>query len=58
MGGGIGGWWYNLDGSVWRDAHGDDFVTYLWSDDGKRKLNLNHVGNDWNDSYRFLAVRK
>lgn len=33
-------------------------VAYLWNDDNGRNLNLNWIDNDWNDNYRFLAVRK
>ena len=44
--------------SVWQNPNGNRNVPYLnnWND--KRNLNLNWYDNDWNDNYRFLAVRK
>ena len=38
--------------------NGNRNVAYLWNDDNGRNLNLNWIDNDWNDNYRFLAVRK
>lgn len=37
--------------------HGNRNVPNLWRDDSKRNLNLNWWDGDWNDNYRFLAVR-
>jgi len=39
-------------------VNGNRNVAYLWNDDNGRNLNLNWIDNDWNDNYRFLAVRK
>ena len=38
--------------------NGNRNVAYLWNDGNGRNLNLNWIDNDWNDDYRFLAVRK
>lgn len=38
------------------DANRNPNVVYLWSNDGKRKLNLNYVDNDWNSNVRVAAV--
>ncbi len=38
-------------------VNGNRNVPYLDKDDRKRNLNLNWWDNDWNDNYRFLAVR-
>ncbi len=54
--GGLGGVWYVI-GSVWQNPNGDRNVAVLNYDDNRRKLNLNWFDNDWNDKYRFLAVR-
>ena len=40
------------------NVNGNRNVAYLWNDDNGRNLNLNWIDNDWNDNYRFLAVRK
>lgn len=42
------------------EAHvrGDRRVAYLWSDDDGRRLSLDWNDRDWDDDYRFLAVRK
>ena len=53
MGSGTDGILYK---SVWRNLNGRN-VPYLWSNAGKRKLNLNWFENDWNANYRFAAVR-
>jgi hypothetical protein len=45
-------------GSVWQSSNGIRRVGYLSSDGGKRELGLNWLGNDWNDTCRFAAVRK
>lgn len=39
------------------NVNGNRNVAYLDHNDRKRNLNLNWFDNDWNDSYRFLAVR-
>ena len=39
------------------NVNGNRNVAYLWNDDNGRNLNLNWIDNDWNDNYRFLAVR-
>ncbi len=56
---GLKRWWHG-----WRVAHGsvakingNRNVAYLNRNDSKRKLNLNWQDNDWNEIYRFLAVR-
>jgi hypothetical protein len=36
---------------------GNRHVPELWSDDGRRKLDLNWWNDDWNPSCRFLSVR-
>ena len=44
--------------SSWVDSDDNRNVPYLnWNDD-ERNLNLNWFDNDWNDNYRFFAVRK
>lgn len=45
-------------GSVWQNPNGNRNVGYLYYNDGQRKLNLNWIDNDWNDNYRFAAVRQ
>ncbi|MDO8467244.1 MAG: hypothetical protein Q7S83_03855 [bacterium] len=58
---GFKGWWLRRrgarNGSVWQHWNGNRNVAYLWSNADKRNLNLNWFENDWNDNYRFLAVR-
>ena len=39
------------------NENGNRNVPYLWNDDDKRNLNLNYFENDWNENYRFAAVR-
>ena len=54
----IDGWWRGRSFAyIWRDSNGNRNVPYAWDNSGKRKLNLNYFENDWNDNYRFLAVR-
>lgn len=50
-------WYFTHYGSVWTRSFGNRNVPYLYENDAKRKLNLNWYDNDWNDNYRFLAVR-
>ena len=59
MGSGLGGILYNL-GSVWVNDNGNRNYPYLNSNDDKRKLNLNWNDDDnhWNETCRFLALRK
>jgi len=45
-------------GSVWQNPSGNRNVPYLNWDDSKRNLNLNWLENDWNENYRFVALRK
>ena len=54
MGGGMDG--APAQGSVAK-VNGNRNVPYLNRNDAKRNLNLNWWDNDWNDNYRFLAVR-
>jgi hypothetical protein len=44
-------------GSVWQNRNGNRNVPYLNRNDSKRNLNLNWIDNDWNEIYRFAAVR-
>lgn len=37
--------------------NGNRHVGYLNRNNAKRNANLNYFDNDWNDNYRFLAVR-
>jgi hypothetical protein len=50
-----------MDGAFARGSvakvNGNRNVPYLNRNDAKRNLNLNWWDNDWNGSYRFLAVR-
>jgi hypothetical protein len=39
-------------------VYGDRRVAYLWNDDDGRDLCLYWIGGGWDDSCRFLAVRK
>ncbi len=41
----------------WQRPGGNRNVPYLNDWDDKRKLNLNSFENDWNENYRFAAVR-
>ncbi len=41
----------------WQRPDGNRNVPYLNDWDDKRKLNLNSFENDWNENYRFAAVR-
>jgi hypothetical protein len=43
--------------SVWQNPNGNRNVPYLNWNDAKRNLNLNWFENDWNENYRFAAVR-
>ena len=52
-GGGSDGISYSSSGKVNGNCH----VPCLNRDDSKRNLNLNWWDDDWNDDYRFLAVR-
>jgi len=45
-------------GQVWQVPNGNRNVLCLESDDRKRNLNLNWLENDWNENWRFAAVRK
>lgn len=47
-------------GSSWRHPDGYVYVPELWDDHGKRKLSLDYVhpGDTWDESNRFVAVRK
>lgn len=45
-------------GSIWSDSYGDRHVPCLSVRGGKRRLILNYFDYDWDDDYRFLAVRK
>jgi hypothetical protein len=45
-------------GSVWQNDNLNRYVLVLNENDSKRKLKLNNWDGDWNDNYRFLAVRK
>ena len=45
-------------GSSWQDPVGDRVVPYLRGYGGRRYLYLNWIGVDWDESYRFLALRK
>jgi len=58
-GSGMDGILYNL-GSVWVNDNGNRNYPYLNCNDDQRKLNLNWNGDDnhWNDTCRFLALRK
>ena len=42
---------------VWRNPSGNRNVAYLNRYDAKRNLNLNYFDDDWNEYYRFAAVR-
>lgn len=44
--------------TVWPDPDGNQHVPVLNDWNGKRKLDLNWFDNDWNDNYRFAAVRE
>lgn len=44
-------------GSVWQNRNGNRNVPYLNRNGSKRNLNLNWIDNDWNENYRFAAVR-
>lgn len=44
-------------GSVWQNRNGNRNVPYLNRNGSKRNLNLNWTDNDWNEIYRFAAVR-
>ena len=44
-------------GSSWVNPNSNRNVPYLNGYNGNRKLNLNWFDNDWNDNWRFLAVR-
>jgi len=49
--------WVVALGSVWRGPYGDRYVPYLyWRDE--RFLSLRWYDGDWDDYWRFLAVRK
>jgi hypothetical protein len=53
-----GGWEDILhDSSVWRDPNGNRNVVCLNRNDAKRNANLNNFDGDWNDNWRFAAVR-
>jgi hypothetical protein len=43
--------------SVWRNLNGNRNVVCLNRDDAKRNADLNWFENDWNDNWRFAAVR-
>ncbi len=45
-------------GSVWRYLNGDRYVPYLWSNADGRDLRLDWFVRDWDEDYRFLAVRE
>jgi len=45
-------------GSVCWGSHDSRNCAYLNRNGSKRKLNLNWIDNDWNDSCRFAVVRK
>ena len=45
-------------GSLWLHSPGYRVVPVLYLHDGKRELLLDWFEHDWNDDYRFLAVRK
>ncbi len=45
-------------GSVWQDLFGDRYVPYLDRHGSKRDLYLNWIEVDWNEFFRFAAVRK
>jgi hypothetical protein len=45
------------DSSVWRNLNGNRNVVCLNRNDAKRNANLNNFDNDWNDNWRFAAVR-
>ena len=42
---------------VWRNPNGNRNVPYLNMYDAERNLNLNYFENDWDENYRFAAVR-
>ena len=44
-------------GSVWQNRNGNRYVPCLYRNGSKRNLNLNWTENDWNEIYRFAAVR-
>lgn len=44
--------------AVCLDDNGNECAPVLNKWNGKRKLNLNQLVGDWNDNYRFPAVRK
>lgn len=50
--------WVVALGQICLDAVGNRHVVVLDLDDGRRRLDLDWFGHDWNDSFRFLAVRK
>jgi len=45
-------------GSVWQSRSGDRLVPYLRRHGSRRHLYLYWVGYDWDEIYRFAAVRK
>ena len=49
-------WWFAC--ITTKSLDGNSYVPNLnWNGD-KRNLNRNRFGNEWNENYRFLAVRK
>lgn len=44
--------------SVWRNPNGKRNIPYLNWNGNERYLNLNWFENDWNENYRFVALRK
>lgn len=40
-----------------KSRDGNSCVPNLWQNDGKRNLDRNRWGNEWNDRNRFLCVR-
>jgi len=45
-------------GSVWRGRRGYRYVPCLDGDGSERSLDLDWIGGDWYEVYRFAAVRK
>lgn len=45
------------NGSVWHNPNGNRNVVCLNRNDAKRNADLNLFENDWNDNWRFAAVR-
>ncbi|MBI2448137.1 hypothetical protein HYV44_01055 [Candidatus Microgenomates bacterium] len=53
------GWWQGwYFVQYWQNPNGNLMVVCLYENDSKRKANLNYFDNDWNDNWRFAAVRK